>query len=230
MVTTIKGNTIDINGTTEWLLFHRLTKKINPVEFLTMTDALIQLPNFLYTVSTFIMLFIKTDLWMKFAVPSILYFLGQMMINFRFGIGDLKLLKYPLMFFSSGNIIFMSGIFITCFFFIGWWTVMVIPVYILTLVISVTILNAKEKQYYRSHWQITTGYYDIFKNNAFLVTYKYYAEQLHLEKDTSPTDEETDNQVWLKSYDYMLANWDQLEKHFNVKAKGYWRSYLDLNK
>jgi hypothetical protein len=103
MITTINGHTIDINGKTEWVLFHRLRQKLNPVDFLMLTDSLIQLPNFLFTVSLFTMLFIDTDLWIKFAIPTGLYFFGQMMINWRFGIGYLNLLRYPLMFFSSVN-------------------------------------------------------------------------------------------------------------------------------
>ena len=230
MITTIKGNTIDINGTTEWLLFHRLSKKVNPVDFLTMTDSLIQLPNFLFTISMLVMLFADTGLWIKFAIPSGLYFFGQMMINLRFGIGDLKLLRYPLMLFSSGNIIFMLGVFITCFFFIGWWTLLTIPVYTLTLLISVIILTSSEKKYYKSQWYKTTGNYDIFKNNAFLVAYKFYADKYELHKDTTPTEEEVDNQDWLKPYRFMLDNWGQLETHFNVKAQVYWRAYLQLDK
>ena len=44
MITT-KGQIIDINGKTEWLLFHRLSKKINPVDFLSLTDSIIQFPS-----------------------------------------------------------------------------------------------------------------------------------------------------------------------------------------
>jgi len=229
MITTVKGHRIDINGTIEWLLFHRITKKLNPVEFLLLTDSLIQLPNFLFTISMLTVLFIDTDLWIKFAIPSGLYFFGQMMINWRFGIGDFKLLKYLLMLFSSGNIMFMLGVFITSFFFIGWWTLLTIPVYILTMLISVIILTSSEKKYYKSQWNKTTGNYDIFRNNAFLLAYKFYADKYQLHKDTTPTDEEIDNQDWLKPYSFMRDNWEQLETHFNEKAKGYWRAYLHID-
>lgn len=230
MITTVKGNTIDMNGTTEWLLFYRLSQKLNPIEFLRLTDSLIQLPNFLFTVSLLTVLFIDIDLWVKFTIPAGLYFFGQMMINLRFGIGELKLLNYPLMFFSSGNIIFMTGVFITCFFFIGWWTLLIVPIYMLTLVISVVILTTSEKKYYKVQWQKSTGNYEIFKNNAFLVAYRFYADKYHLNIDTTPTDEEIDNEDWLKPYSFMLENWKQFETHFNVKAQGYWRVYLHIDK
>jgi hypothetical protein len=69
MITT-KGQIIDINGKTEWLLFHRLTKKVNPVDFLSLTDSLIQFPNFLFTLSFLILTFTHVDLQMKFIVPT----------------------------------------------------------------------------------------------------------------------------------------------------------------
>ena len=60
MITT-KGQIIDINGKTEWVLFHRLTKKVNPVDFLALTDSMIQFPNFLFTVSFFILIFLLQE-------------------------------------------------------------------------------------------------------------------------------------------------------------------------
>ncbi len=134
------------------------------------------------------------------------------------------------MFFSSGNMLFMTGVFITCFFFIGWWTLLLIPVYISTLIISVIILTSNEKKHYKAQWQKPIGNYDIFKNNAFLVAYEFYAEKFALNKDTTPTNQEIDNQDWLEPYSFMRNNWEQLESHFNEKAKGYWRAYLHIDK
>ncbi len=84
MITT-KGQIIDINGKTEWILFHRLSKKINPVDFLSLTDSIIQFPNFLFTISYLILIFTKFDLQVKFIAPASLYFLGQIIINLRLG-------------------------------------------------------------------------------------------------------------------------------------------------
>ena len=61
MITT-KGQIININDKTEWLLFQRLSKKVNPVDFLSLTDSLIQFPNFLFTVSFLLMIFLPVDL------------------------------------------------------------------------------------------------------------------------------------------------------------------------
>jgi hypothetical protein len=124
----------------------------------------------------------------------------------------------------------MFGVFITCIFFISWWTLLLIPVYILTLILSVIILTSNEKKYYKIQWHKSAGHYDIFKNNAFLVAYKFYADKLSLNKDMTPTDEEIDNQDWLRAYGFMRDNWEQLETHFNEKAKGYWRAYLHIDK
>lgn len=230
MIATVKGNTIDINGTTEGLLFYRVSQRVNPIEFLRLTDSLIQLPNFLFTVSMLTLLFIDIEMWVKFTIPAGFYFFGQMMINLRFGIGILKLLNYPLMFFSSANIIFMVSAFITCIIFIGWWSLLIIPVYILVFLISLLILTSNEKKFYKVQWQKSTGNYDIFKNNAFLVAYKFYASKYQLNKDTTPTDEEIDKEDWSKPYGFMLENWKEVEKHFNIKAQGYWRTYLHINK
>ena len=73
MITT-KGHIIDINGKTEWLLFYRLSKKVNPVDFLSLTDSLIQFPNFLFSLAFLILIFTDFDLQVKFITPASLYF------------------------------------------------------------------------------------------------------------------------------------------------------------
>ena len=145
MITT-KGQIIDINGKTEWLLFHRLSKKINPVDFLSLTDSIIQFPNFLFTISFLILTFTDIDMQIKFIVPASLYFCGQIIVNLRFGVVIFKLLNIPLMVFQKFNLFIMSGTFITGFFFLGWWTLMVIPSYLLAAFISVLILTSNEKK------------------------------------------------------------------------------------
>ena len=229
MITT-KGQIIDINGTIEWLLFHRLSKKVNPVDFLSLTDSLIQFPNFLFTISFLILTFIDVNLQIKFIVPSSLYFCGQIMINLRIGVIVFKLLNIPLMFFQKFNFFIMSGTFITGFFFLGLWALMVIPSYLLIVFISVIILTSNEKKYYKTHWLKSISNYEIFINNAFLLAYKYYATENKLPVKTSPTDEEIKNQDWLKPYDFMRVHWGEIENHFNNKAKIYWRVYLHLDK
>ena len=149
MITT-KGQIIDINGKTEWLLFHRLSKKINPVDFLSLTDSLIQFPNFLFTVSFLILTFTHVDLQIKFIVPASLYFCGQIIINLRVGTIMFKLLNMPLLVFQKFNLFIMSGTFITGFFFLGWWTLMVIPTYLLAVSSSVVILTSYLKKYTRT--------------------------------------------------------------------------------
>jgi hypothetical protein len=229
MITT-KGQIIDINGKTEWLLFHRLSKKINPVDFLSLTDSIIQFPNFLFTISFLILSFMDLELKVKFIVPSSLYFCGQIIINLRFGVVIFKLLNVPLMVFQKFNFFIMFGIFVAGFFFLGWWTLMVIPSYLLAVFISVFILTSNEKKYYLSHWKKSIGNYQIFKNNAFLLAYKYYATDNNLVFNTSPTEEEITNQDWLKPYNFMRIHWEEIEDHFNKKAKIYWRVYLNLDK
>ena len=145
MITT-KGQIIDINGKTEWLLFHRLSKRINPVDFLSLTDSIIQFPNFLFTISFLILIFTDVDLRVKFIVPSSLYFCGQIVINLRLGVILFKLLNIPLMVFQKFNLFIMSGTFITGFFFLDWWSLMVIPSYLMIVYISVLILTSNEKK------------------------------------------------------------------------------------
>jgi len=229
MITT-KGQIIDINGKTEWLLFHRLSKKINPVDFLSLTDSIIQFPNFLFTISFLILIFMDVDLRVKFIVPSSLYFCGQIVINLRLGVILFKLLNIPLMVFQKFNLFIMSGTVITGFFFLGWWNLMVIPSYLLIVYISVLILTSNEKKYYYTHWNKSIGNFEIFKNNAFILAYKYYATENKLPQSTSPTEEEIKNQDWLKPYNFMRFHWGEIENHFNNKAKVYWRVYLHLDK
>jgi hypothetical protein len=229
MITT-KGQIIDINGKTEWLLFHRLSKKINPVDFLSLTDSLIQFPNFLFTISFLILIFTNADLQIKFVVPASLYFCGQIIINLRVGTFIFKLLNIPLLVFQKFNIFIMAGTFITGFFFLGWWILVVIPTYLLSVFSSVLILNSYQKKYYFDHWNKSIGHYDIFKNNAFLSAYKYYTIEYKLPSSTSATDEEIQNKDWLKPYNFMRIHWREIENHFNKKAKTYWRVYLNLDK
>lgn len=230
MITTIDGHGIKIDGTIEWLLFHRLTKKLNPVEFLLLTDSLVQLPNFLYTLSLLILIFINTEAWIKFAIPSGLYFFGQMMINLHFGIGDIRLIRYPLIPFFRLHLLIIPATFITCFFFLKWWTFLLISSYFLTMLFSVLILTSKEKKHYQIHWNNKISNNGIIINNAFLLAYMYYAEKFQLTKDITPTDEEINNQDWLKPYQFMRSNWGQMEEHFSDKAKDYWRAYLHIDK
>jgi hypothetical protein len=229
MITT-KGQIIDINGKTEWLLFHRLSRKVNPVDFLSLTDSLIQFPDFLFTLSFLILIFTHVDLQVKFIVPASLYFCGQIIINQRQGTIIFKLLNIPLMVFQKFNSFIMFGTFVTGFFFIGWWTLMVIPAFLLAVSSSLLILTSNERKYYRDHWNKSVGHYEIFKNNAFLLVYKYYATEYKLSFSMSPTDEEIKNQDWLKPYNFMRIHWGEIESHFNKKAKTYWRVYLNLDK
>lgn len=228
MITT-KGQIIDINGKTEWVLFHRLSKKVNPADFLSLTDSLIQFPNFLFTVSFFIMIFLPVDLQTKFIVPASLYFCGQIIVNLRVGTMIFKLLNMPLLVFQKFYFYIMAGTFLVGSYFIGWWTIMVVPAYLLSAISSVVILTSYQKRYYQKHWNKITGHYEIFKNNAFLHAYKYYSIENNLPLATSPTEEEIKNQDWLKPYNFMRIHWGEIESHFNRKAKTYWRVYLHLN-
>jgi hypothetical protein len=106
---------------------------------------------------------------------------------------------------------------------------MAIPAYLLAAASSLLVLTSHEKKYYRKHWNRSVGYYEIFKNNAFLMAYKYYASANQLPRSTSPTEEEVRNQDWLKPYNFMRAHWKEIESHFNEKARVYWRVYLHLN-
>ena len=228
MITTT-GQIIEINDKTEWLLFHRLSKKINPVDFLTLTDSIIQLPNFLFTSSFLILIFLNVDLQVKFIVPASLYFCGQIIINLHLGVFFIKLLNVPLLVFQKSSFIIMPGTIMVAFIFLDWWTLMVIPSYGLAAFFSIMILTANEKKYYRKHWNKTIGNYQIFKNNAFLLAYKYYATENNLPVNPSPTEEEIRNQDWLKPYNFMRTHWSQIEEHFNKKAKVYWHLYLNLD-
>lgn len=229
MITT-KGQIIDINGKTEWLLFHRLSKKINPVDFLSFTDSIIQFPNLLFSISYLILLFTDFNLQVKFIAPASLYFIGQIVINLRTGTAVFKLLNIPLMVFQKFYLFIMFGIFISGFFFLDMWALMVIPAYLLIVSVSVMILNSNQKKYYQIHFKKSIGPYGIFKNNAFLLTYKYYSARYNLPDNTTPSEEEIQNQDWLKPYNFMRVHWEEIESHFNNKAKVYWRMYLHLDK
>ncbi len=228
MITT-KGHIIDINGKTEWLLFNRLSTKVNPVDFLALTDCLIQFPNFLFSVSYFILMFTNVDLQMKFIFPASLYFCGQIMVNLRVGTIIIKWLNMPLLFFQKFDQYIMSGLFLAGFFFLEWWNIIVIPVYFIAVFSSVWILTSYQRKYYRKHWSKIVGHYEIFKNNAFLYAYKFYSSEYNLASGTTPTEEEIQNKDWLKPYNFMRIHWEEIENHFNKKARTYWRVYLHLN-
>lgn len=228
MITT-KGHIIDINGKTEWLLFHRMSAKVNPVDFLSLTDSLIQFPNFLFTVSFLILMFTNVDLQTKFIVPASLYFCGQIVVNLRVGTIIFRLLNMPLLVFQKFNFFIMSGGFISGFFFLGLWTLLIIPVYLVAVFSSVIVLTSYQRKYYRKHWNKTIGHYEIFKNNAFLHVYKYYSNEYKLSSGTLPIDEEIKNQDWLKPYNFMRTHWGEIENHFNKKARTYWQVYLHLD-
>lgn len=228
MITTVKGDTIEINHVNEWILFNRLSKIISPIDFLRLTDSLIQLPNFLFSLSFLIVLFMDIDIQAKLFFPCFLYFIGQIIINLKICISLTKFLKYPLLFFSSGNMTLMTIIFITSVFFIKWWTFLVILLYWTTLIVSVFVLNYNQKKYYYEQWKFRTGLYDIFKNNAFLFSYKYFASLYDLNLDINPTENEIDNTVWLESYGYMRNNWPKFRTGFSEKAQKYWCQYLRI--
>jgi hypothetical protein len=229
MITT-KGELIDINEITEWLLFHRLSKKVNPVDFLSLTDSLIHFPEFLFTVSFLILSFTNLDLQVKFIVPASLYFCGQIIINLRLGTGIFKLLNFPLLIFQKFNFWIMAITLIVSYFFIGLWTLMTIPAYLIAVISSLWILTSMERRYYLRNWNKSVERYQIFKNNSFLLVYQYYASEFNLPSGTSPTEEEKNNKDWLKPYTFMRAHWPEIESHFNKKAGLYWRVYLHLDK
>jgi hypothetical protein len=229
MITT-RGQVIEIDGKTEWLLFHRLSKRINPVDFLSQVDSYIQFPNFLYSLSLLILMATPIRLWIKFAIPSGFYFIGYMMVNYRFGIGVFKLLKFPLLFYPKFSYFILMAAFVTCFFLLGGWSVLFIPAYLLTVLISIFILTSTQSKSYQSRWNKNPGNYGIYKCNAFLLMYKYYTTELQLPADTSPTTEETENEDWLKPYNFMRSHWKEIEKYFSYKAKMYWRIYLNIDK
>jgi len=229
MITT-KGSIIDINDKTEWLLFHRLSKKVNPVDFLSLTDRLIMFPLFLFTLSFLVLIFTNVDLQMKFIVPASLYFCGQIIVNLRIGAIIFKPLEVPLIVFQKFNIFIVLGTFATGLFFIGWQTIYIVLAFLLAFSSSLLILTSYERKYYRTHWNKIVGPYQIFKNNAFILAYKYYAADNNLPVSTSPTADEIKNEDWKKPYSFMRTHWSEIESHFNNKAKVYWRIYLHLDK
>lgn len=229
MITT-KGQLIDINDKTEWLLFHRLTKKVNPIDFLSLTDSLIHFPEFLFTSSFLVLSFTPLDLQIKFIVPASLYFCGQIIINLRLGTGIFKLLNFPLLIFQKFNILIMASTLLLAFFFMGWWCLMAIPAYLIAVASSLLILTSMERKYYLKNWNKSVERYQIFKNNAFLLVYQYYASIYKLPSGTLPTEEEKINEDWRRPYSFMRAHWGEIESHFNKKARLYWRVYLHLDK
>lgn len=229
MITT-KGNIIDINGKTEWVLFHRMSKKINPADFLALTDCMIMFPNFLFTLSYLIMIFVPVDLQFKFLVPASMYFLGQIIVNLRVGTFLFQLLNMPLLVFLKFYQIIIPLTFIVGFFFLDLWNIAIIPAYIMAITSSVLILTSYQRRYYKSHWNKTAAHYDIFKNNAFLHAYKYYATRNDLPVSTSLTQEEIKNEDWKKPYGFMRNHWKEIESLFNRKARVYWRVYLQIDK
>ncbi len=229
MITT-KGRIIDINGTVEWLLFHRLSKKVNPVDFLTQTDSIIQFPNFLFSISYLIMIFLPVELKTKFLVPASLYFCGQIMINIRIGVFIIRPLSFPMLIYMKFEPVVVMIVFAAGFFMLGWWNMVVIPAYLLAAGIAIVILTSNQKKFYRLHYQKSVTNYQIVKNNAFLMAYKYYASIFKLPLSNSPTEGEIENKDWLKPYSFMRTHWGEIEEHFNRKARLYWRMYLHIDK
>jgi hypothetical protein len=229
MITT-KGKIIEINGKTEWLLFHRLSKKINPVDFLSLTDSLILFPDFLFAVSFLLLTLTRVDLQTNFIASASSYFCGQIIINLRIVSFIFKPLNMPLLVFQKFHALIVSGIFAVGFIFLGWWNLIIIPSYLIAVASSLLVLTSFQKKYYHKHLKNPIGYYGIFKNNAFLSAYNYYAMEYKLPSGTSPTEEETKDQDWLKPYNFMRTHWSEIESHFNKKARIYWRLYLHIEK
>jgi len=229
MITT-KGKIIEINGKTEWLLFHRLSKRINPVDFLSLTDSLILFPDFLFTVSFLLLTLTRVDLQTNFIAAASSYFCGQIIINLRIATIIFKPLNMPLLVFQKFHVLIVSGTFAVGFFFLGWWNLVIIPAYLLAAASSLLVLTSFQKKYYHKQLNNPISYYGIFKNNAFLCAYKYYSLENKLPSGTSPTEEEIRDQDWLKPYNFMRTHWGEIESHFNKKAKTYWRLYLHIEK
>jgi mannose/fructose/N-acetylgalactosamine-specific phosphotransferase system component IIC len=228
MITT-KGQIIDINGTVEWLLFHRLTKKVNPVDFLALTDSIIKFPNFLFATSYLFMIFLPVELKTRFIVPASLYFCGQILINLRIGTYVLRLLSFPMLIYMKSEQLLILIIFAIGFFFLGWWNIVIIPAWLIAAGLAILILTSNQKKFYRSHYRKNVNNYQIVKNNAFLMAYKYYASIYKLPVSNSPDEEEIENKDWLKPYNFMRKHWTEMEEHFNRKAKLYWRMYLHID-
>lgn len=227
MITT-KGQIIDINDKTEWILFNRLINKVHPADLLSLTDSIIQFPNFLFVISFFVMIFPDVDLKTKFIIPASLYFCGQIIVNLRYGLIIFRMLNAPLLYFQKFSFILMAGTIITSFLILDMWTLMIIPSYLLALFLSVMILTHNDRKYYRDHWGKKTGSFQVYKNNAYILAYKYYAAEFNLSSSTTPTNEEINNKDWLKPYEFMRVHWKEIEKHFNKKARTYWRVYLNI--
>jgi hypothetical protein len=124
----------------------------------------------------------------------------------------------------------MAAVFLIGGYFLGWWNIMIIPAYLISVLSSLMVLVSHEKKIYEKHWNKNIGLYEIFINNAFLHVYKYYSSEYKLLPGISPTEEELQNQDWLKPYGFMRTHWNEIELHFNKKARTYWKVYLHLEK
>jgi hypothetical protein len=229
MITT-QGQIINIDGTTEWLLFNRLSRKVNPVDFLSLTDSTTQLPYFFYAVSFLLLIFTGYDTEIKLIVPVLLYIVGVIMISFQVWNGILKLLKLPLLYFTKLNTIVMAVILASGFYCLHWLGLIIFPLYFLTVKVSIFAVTQREKIYYKLEKNLSPANSQIFVNCAFLFVYRYYAIENNLIISTSPTAEETANKDWEKPYRFLREHWNEIESHFNNKAKTFWRMYLCLDK
>ena len=124
----------------------------------------------------------------------------------------------------------MAGTFLTGGFILGWWNIMIIPAYLLAVLSSLMVLISRQKKIYQKLWNKNIGLYEIFINNAFLHVYKYYSEEYKMLPGISPTEEEIQNEDWLKPYSFMRNHWNEIEGHFNKKARTYWQVYLHPDK
>ena len=176
---TPKGKLIEINDNLEWILFNRIIKKTNPIKLLETTDTIIQLPNFLFICTFILMFFIDVELWIKLILPFTLYFIAQIIINSKLRLSSLILL--PASVFKMANKTFMLVVFIASFFYFKWWICLIfLIIYFITIILSITIMTSSEKKYYKKNYNVNTGNFEIFKNNAFLCAYKYTAKKMNI--------------------------------------------------
>ena len=227
---TPKGKLIEINDNLEWILFNRIIKKTNPIKLLETTDTIIQLPNFLFICTFILMFFIDVELWIKLILPSTLYFIAQIIINFKLRLSGLILL--PASVFKMANKTFMLVVFIASFFYFKWWICLIfLIIYFITIILSITIMTSSEKKYYKKNYNVNTGNFEIFKNNAFLCAYKYTAKKMNITTKLNPTNQEIENHLSERNhFTYMRQNWNKLKDHFNYKSQQLWTAYLFPNK
>ena len=230
MFKTIQGNKIEIDGITEWVLFHRLSKKFDPVEFLTLTDMVIQYPNFLYTLSLVTILILRLNLLYTTVIPIGLCFFGHLVIKTGIGIGDFKLYKYPLLIFSKYFIFIILGAFVFCFFTFKWWGFLILLSYIIMSLIAPAILTLKHVKFYDNAKHMNVGVFQVVNNNSFKVVYKFLSKSTNLPKDINPSIDEIENKDWLKPKQTMKEKWSNFEKYFYGDSKIFWIDYLDINK